>query len=223
MKPQTGLLVSFDQLLRVGSEATDGLSPRRSLLALIICGGIYGATMGSFGTDQGPRLLQMLFSAIKVPLLVGATFVLSLPTYFVVATLIGLREDLAISVKSILATQAVLAILLASFAPFTLLWYFSSKDYNGALVFNGFMFALASVCAQRVLSRLFRPIVAREPRHRRMLTVWFLTYTFVGIQMGWVLRPFVGNPDDPTTFFRQEAWGNAYEAMVQLAGRVLGL
>ncbi len=220
MKAETGIFATFDQLLRAGTVA-DSLTLRRSLLTLVICGGIYGATMGSFGVDHGPRLLQMLFSALKVPLLVGATFALSLPTYFVVSTLIGLRDDLAESIRALLATQAVLAILLASFAPFTLLWYVSSSNYSAALLFNAAMFGLASLCAQRVLARLFRPLVARDPRHRMMLTVWLVTFTFVGIQMGWLLRPFVGNPDDPTTFFRQEAWGNAYEALVQLASRVL--
>ena len=31
-----------------------------------------------------------------------------------------------------------------------------------------------------------------------MLRAWLGVYAFVGIQMGWVLRPFVGQPDRPT-------------------------
>ena len=30
------------------------------------------------------------------------------------------------------------------------------------------------------------------------------------IQMGWVLRPFIGRPDSPVELFREESWGNAY-------------
>jgi hypothetical protein len=41
-------------------------------------------------------------------------------------------------------------------------------------------------------------------------------YAFVGIQMGWVLRPFVGNPSEPASFFRADAWGNAYLVILQL-------
>jgi len=33
---------------------------------------------------------------------------------------------------------------------------------------------------------------------------------FVAIQLAWVLRPFIGDPSRPTTFFRETAWGNAY-------------
>jgi len=34
--------------------------------------------------------------------------------------------------------------------------------------------------------------------------------------MGWVLRPFIGDPTQPTRFFRVEAWGNAYEIVAKL-------
>ena len=214
------LLQSFDGLLRGRADAMD-LS--KGAVALVLCGGFYGAVMGSFWGDEGPRLLQMAFSALKVPLLVGATFALSVPAFFVVSTLIGLRDDFAESIRALMATQAVLAILLASFAPFTLLWYASTRDYSGALLFNTAMFALASLLAQRVLARLFQPLVARDPRHRVMMRVWLVAFAFVGIQMGWVLRPFVGNPTEPTTFFREEAWGNAYEMMASHVRRTLGL
>jgi hypothetical protein len=41
-------------------------------------------------------------------------------------------------------------------------------------------------------------------------------YIFVGIQMGWVLRPFIGSPHAPVEFFRRESWGNAYEVVARL-------
>ncbi len=41
--------------------------------------------------------------------------------------------------------------------------------------------------------------------------------------MAWVLRPFVGSPGKPITFFRQEAWGNAYVEVAGIAARVLGM
>jgi len=42
------------------------------------------------------------------------------------------------------------------------------------------------------------------------ILLWLVLYTFIGIQMGWVLRPFIGSPKLETAFFREEAWGNAY-------------
>jgi hypothetical protein len=46
-------------------------------------------------------------------------------------------------------------------------------------------------------------------------------YAFVGIQMGWLLRPFVGAPNQPVQFFRRENWDNAYVIVTRLAWEAL--
>jgi hypothetical protein len=48
-----------------------------------------------------------------------------------------------------------------------------------------------------------------------------LVYTFVGIQMGWILRPFVGDPSRPVAFFREDTWGNAYVILAQIVRNLL--
>ena len=37
-----------------------------------------------------------------------------------------------------------------------------------------------------------------------------------------LLRPFIGNPDTPTHFFRQGAWGNAYVKLGEILWRLIG-
>jgi hypothetical protein len=111
---------------------------------------------------------------------------------------------------ALLASQAGLALVLAGLAPYTVLWYVSSANYPGAILFNGLMFAVASGAGQWMLRRSYRPLVARDRRHRWLLRVWLVLYVFIGIQMAWVLRPFVGDPTMPTRFFRADTWGNAY-------------
>ncbi len=177
---------------------------------------LYGAVMGSFGGVGVDRLWQVAFSAIKVPLLLLVTFLIGLPSFFVLNTLFGLRRDFAEALRALVAAQAGLAIVLASLAPFTLVWYASSGDYPAAILFNALMFTVASFSAQRLLREYYRPLIRRKILHRRMLGTWLAIYVFVGIQMGWVLRPFVGSPNAPVEFFRQESWGNAYEVVARL-------
>ncbi len=83
------------------------------------------------------------------------------------------------------------------------------------------MFALASFMAQRLLRGLYRPLIKHNPRHRTMLRVWIVVYTFVGIQMGWLLRPFIGDPQTPPQFFRVDTWGNAYIEVWQIIWRTI--
>ena len=82
---------------------------------------------------------------------------------------------------------------------------------------------MASLTAQRVLHRYYEPLVRRTRRHRVLMRFWFVLYVFVAIQMAWVLRPFIGNPDLPVRFFREDQWGNAYvevlEGLLRLVGR----
>jgi len=177
------------------------------LALVVLCFGLlYGGVMGCFAG----RPLQMFYSAVKVPLLLSATCLLSLPSFFVLNTIAGLRSDFGQALRAIFATQAGLTIILAAFAPMTLMWYASFNDYESAVAFNTVIFGVASVLAQVLLRRHYQPLIARRSRHRVMVRVWIVLYAFTGIQMGWLLRPFIGFPGDQTQFFRPESWGNAY-------------
>ena len=187
----------------------------------------YGAAMGSYAGFVVDRPwdelgLQMLYSAVKVPLLLGVTCLLALPSFFVANTLAGLRDDFFEAVRAVAAAQAGLAIILASLAPLTLTWYLSFADYNAAITVNAVMFAVASVSAQLLLRSYYRPLVARNRRHRLMMVCWLVIYAFVGIQMGWVLRPFIGAPGIAPEFFRSEIGENAYVVVTRLLLRVIG-
>jgi hypothetical protein len=213
------LLLPIDDFLRGRVASVSPLEPaakfrlRQLLLFVVVFGLLYGSVMGAYGGVLGDRWKQVLFSATKVPFLLLATFVVSLPTFFVISTLLGVRGDFAESVRALLATQAALTIILASFAPFTALWYASVNHYEGAILFNAIMFGLASLAAQMLLRRFYAPLIARNPRHRVLVRIWIVLFAFVGVQMAWVLRPFIGDPGMPTRFFRRDAWGNAYEVV----------
>lgn len=215
----TAILTHADGLLRGRFALLDSLPRlhRRSLAAEIVLGGaIYGAAMGSFGGLADDRLWQIAYSAAKVPLLLLATWLLSLPSFYVFNTLAGLQRDFARAFASLLAAQAAVAIVLASLAPLVVVWNLSSDNYRLTILANAGLFLVASLAAQRVLRRHYRPLIAAAPRHRRMLQLWLVLYAFVGVQTGWMLRPFVGDPGSPVHFFRRETWGNAYLVVLEL-------
>ena len=185
-----------------------GTTRRLSLLLLCLAMG-YGACMGSFSGEAYPRAWQVLYSAIKTPLLLLATFAIALPSFVVLNTLLGLRDDLRQALRAVAASQAGLTMVLVSLAPFTLFWYACSSSYRAATLFNAAMFAIAGFSGQYLLHENYRALAAKNPRHTFMRRAWLGVYAFVGIQMGWVLRPFIGDPKMPVTFFRAEAWDNA--------------
>jgi ABC-type dipeptide/oligopeptide/nickel transport system permease subunit len=209
-----------DGILRDRSEAAAARHWLSASLFVVVFGSCYGALMGTFGGIGGDRLLQVLYSALKVPLLLLFTFVVALPSFFVLNTLFGLRSDFPAVLTALVSTQAGLTIVLLSFSPYTLFWYASSADYNAAILFHALIFGLAAFTGQWLLRRRYRVLIAANPRHRTLLRFWLILYAFVGIQSAWVLRPFIGNPGMRVQFFREEAWGNAY---VEVAHKVRDL
>src|SRR5262249_6219663 len=146
-------------------------------------------------------------AAVKVPLLIFVTTVVCLPGFFVLNTVLGLREDFGRAMRAILAGQAGLTVALASLGPITRFAYVSGVDHRQALLFNALMFTVATVIGQVVMLRRYRELTAQPGRGRRhllMLWAWVVLYAFVGMQMGWMLRPFVGAPGLPVAFFRDE-------------------
>ena len=192
-------------------------------VAVVTLGGAaYGAVMGAFGGFDGDRPLQILFSAIKVPMLILVTTMLAMPSYFVVNALFGLRNDFGQAFRAVVSTQTAVAIVLAALAPFTALWYASTRDYNETTLFNAGMFAVASLAAQWVLRKRYAPLVARNRRHLWMMRAWLVVYAFVGIQMGWTLRPFLGQPGVAVSLFRGSVAGNAYVIVAEIAWKAIG-
>ena len=186
------------------------------LTTIAVAGALNGAAMGSFACDSLDRAELILFAAVKVPLLLLATATLCLPGFFAINAVAGLSHVFTRTLRAILAGQAALAFALASLSPLILLSYLSGADHPLALLLNACAFSCASACGHVVMRRYYRALILEDSRHRLMLAVWVLLYALVGIQMGWLLRPFVGGPNAPVTFFRQEPVSNAYLVVIQL-------
>jgi hypothetical protein len=217
----TAVFRHADQLLRGTGPFGVSTGPRSWWLVpslVLVFAPMYGAVMGAYAFDSPERALQVLFSAVKLPLLLLTSTVLCLPAFFVLSSVLGLRDDIGASLRAILAGQGVMSIALAALAPATAFFYANSLTYGTAKLVNGGMFALATLAAQVVIRRHYRPLVARNRNHAFVLAIWGTLYVFVGIQMGWTLRPFIGQPGMATTFFREGALTNAYVEVAQLIG-----
>ncbi len=57
-------------------------------------------------------------------------------------------------------------------------------------------------------------------RTKRLLGTWCLLFGVVGCQMGWILRPFIGDPELPFQIFRERS-SNFFSAVVDALGKLL--
>ena len=205
---------AIDAALRSEGDFASGRDalPWRAILALVVpAGAVFGAAAGSFGW----KVLGSAYSAVKAPALLVVTTVLALPFFYVLNALLGLRADFTAALRGILAAEVTLALTLAALGPVVLVLYAGAPPYPVALLAAGLCFATASLTGQLTLARHYRPLIAADRRHGVGLAAWFLLYGFVAIKLGWTLRPFVGDPSLPTTFFRPGATGeNPYAVLL---------
>jgi hypothetical protein len=219
------MVIAWNQFARVIADLLDGVARRARVaepslgglvVAIVVAGAVYGAAMGGWRVFEDDRWQLAMFGAIKSPLLIMTTSVVVLPAFFVLNTVAGLRDDFRDAMRAILVGQAGLTIALASLAPVTQFIYFTGVTHRMAILTNAVMFTIAAVVAQFVMLRWYRVLIAKDRRHLLMLLAWLVLYAFVGMQMGWMLRPFIGDPTQSPAFFREEPFTNAYVFIFRL-------
>ncbi len=178
-------------------------------LLIALCGLTYGAIMGGYNGITGDRAIMVVYGALKVPMLFLVTMLIAVPCFYVLNLLLGVGDDFRQVWKALVDYQLSVAMQLVALAPATLFVNASNDDYRIALVWSTLLFAVTGWNAQRSLNAGYSALVVTNPTHAYLRRFWFVLYAFVGIQMGWDLRPFVGSPYMPVQFFRDHI-GNAY-------------
>jgi hypothetical protein len=210
------ITIAADRLLR--SDAGEAPSQPQCLVLGLGGAALLGAALGC---SSGEPLLG-LYAAIKVPLLLVLTTSLCLPSFFVINTVLGLRDDFAAACRALLTAQAVLGLVLGALAPSAVFTSLSVFDPYGQTLIDAVLFALATLAGHHILTRHYRPLVARDPRHRLALRGWLVVYAFAGVQLAWVLRPFRGTEGFAVQFLRPEAFEqNAWVVLLEHVQRLL--
>jgi len=218
------------------------INPARLSVMIIVLAMIYGVCMGTFAVfrPKGADPMQVLASMVKVPLLFYLTLLVTLPSLYVFNALVGSRLRLGAVVRLLVGSMGVLVTVLASLGPIVAFFSVSTASYHFMLLFNVAVYTVAGALGMAfLLQTLHRlsvvdtqptqlifddpsePAGALDPLENRMLSrhvktvfrLWVVVFALVGAQMGWVLRPFVGNPNIPFTWFRARE-SNFFQAVL---------
>lgn len=110
-----------------------GLSLISILLAMV-----YGACMGSFALtlDWQERYWQTIASTVKMPLLFGATLVVTFPSLYVFNALVGSRLGLSDVLRLVVASLAVCMAVLSSLGPIVAFFSVTSLSYQFIVLLN---------------------------------------------------------------------------------------
>jgi hypothetical protein len=191
-------------------------------LAVIITGaGLYGAAMGWWRDPQ-----QALFTAIKFPLIILLTTAGNALLNAMLAPLLGLNIPFRQSCSAILMSFTIASAILGAFSPLVafMIWNappMSSPAVSGAAysfikLANVAVIAFAGTTGNVRLFQLLARLGGSKAVAFRVLVAWLAGNLFLGSQLSWILRPFIGAPNLPVEFFRTTALhGNFYENVFQ--------
>lgn len=238
-------LAQLDGLLRahraVGPAEPDSARsprvPRRLLFTLVLLlGGTYGFFMGWYAlrTHGAEGLRQLASSTIKLPLLFLFTLGVTFPSLYVFGVLTGSRLSFAQSVRVVGEWIVVILAVAASLGPILGFFTVSTESYAFIVLLNAVLLGTAGFAGclslqRRLFQAAFAPSAGDPSAHADLpirptnvliLTVWIVVFGVVGVQMGWVMRPFVGAPDQPFAIFRATE-SNGFAALLRVIGRVL--
>jgi hypothetical protein len=197
-------------------------SNRASLLfhVAIICAGagLYGLTVGIW---RAP--LQSFYTAIKFPLLILLTCGGNALLNGMLAQVLGSGLSFRETSVAILMSFAIASLILGGFAPIALfVWYNAPAlgserailGHSAMLLTHVGAIAAAGVIANRRLFDLLKRVSGREFTARAVFFSWLAGNLFLGAQLAWNLRPFIGSPALVVEFLRPDPLrGNFYEAV----------
>ncbi len=189
------------------------------VFVIIVGAGLYGFTIGIW---RAP--LQSLYTALKFPLLILLTCAGNGLVNGMLAQVLGSGLSFKQTTLAILMSFAIAAVILGSFSPVTLfIWYNApplgsvnaTAGYSLTLLTHVFLIAFAGVMANRRLLELLKSVSGGQGRTARAVFLsWLVGNLFLGAQLAWNLRPFIGHPTMAVQFFRDDPLrGNFYEAV----------
>jgi hypothetical protein len=188
-------------------------------LSVIVLGaGAFGAATGCW---RAP--MQALYTGIKLPLAILLTTLGNAVLNALLAPLFGLNLRFHQTVLAVLISGTIACAVLGAFSPLLLfvIWNTpaigseaTSVAYSVVLLLEVGIVAFAGIAANVRLFQLLARYSAQRISAMKVLFGWLAGNLFLGTQLCWIMRPFIGSPDLPVEFFRLDAFqGNFFEAV----------
>jgi len=193
----------------------------QALLIAVLCFA-YGVVMGSYNS-----LPQAMLTGVKIWLLMFLTMLICFPSLYIVQLILGSKMAIKQLLILLLSGFVVVTTVMVAFAPIVLFFQLSGDNYQFMQLLHVFVFLFSGFYGMKiVLEALKRVFESNEVYPKIGLTVfkvWVVIFAFVGMQLSWNLRPFIGSKDLPFELFRTETRGNFYTTVFGAIGQLFNV
>ncbi len=190
------------------------------IILIIIASVVYGLIMGSYN-----GLYQALSSGVKLVVLIFLTLIICFPSFYIVQLLLGSKMKLRQLAVMLLGGFVMLTTILVAFAPIVLFFQLSNSPYAFLQLLHFFVFVFAGIWSMRTVVEALKLACEKKNIYPKIgltiFRVWIFILAFVGIQLSWNLRPFIGSKDMKFEIVRKDTQTNIYTILIGAAGRLL--
>jgi hypothetical protein len=188
-------------------------------LLLNICLFLYGVVMGSYN-----GFLQAISSGIKLPLLFSLALLVCFPAFFIIQHVLGSRLGFWQMFKVILSGFVMIALVMVSFSPIVIFFLITGDNYSFLKLLHVAIFGLSGLFGMKTILDALRFSCEKKNVYPKVGVVvfrfWIVILAFVGMQLAWNLRPFIGNREQQFELFRKRE-GNFYLSVIRSAGNLV--
>ena len=176
--------------------------------------------MGSYNSLQ-----QAMFTGIKIWLLLFLTMVICFPSFYIVQLILGSKMAIKQLLILLLSGLVVVTTVMLAFAPIVLFFQLSSDNYQFLQLLHVLVFLFSGFYGMRIvleaLNRVFESNQVYPKIGLTVFKIWVVIFAFVGMQLSWNLRPFIGSKDLPFELFRAKTQGNLYTYIFGALGNLM--
>lgn len=185
------------------------------VLLIVLLYAFYGVSMGLFRAEWLPPIV----SAIKMPLLYMLSLTVCFYPLYVLNVMFGPRLKPVQCLRLLLMAISANAAAVASYAPLSIFFTLttSRQGYSFLILMHVTVLALAAMASLVVIGVIFHATARRagRPIGFKFMLAWATLYAFVGTQMSWLLRPWLGSWSGPYEILRPRG-GSFIEAVWSL-------
>ena len=182
---------------------------------------VYGMIMGSYN-----GLLQAVVSGLKVPVLLFLALFICFPAFYVIQYMLGSRMSFKQMINMVLSGFVVLTTIMVSFAPIVVFFMITGNNYSFLKLLHVGIFAFSGVFGMRTMIEALKFSCEKKNVYPKIglkiFKFWVFVFAFVGMQLAWNLRPFLGDKYRDFEVFRARE-GNFYLAVIQSTADMFGV
>ncbi len=193
----------------------EGIPVKRILTLFLILNGlmfIYGLSMGSHHS-----ILQALVTGIKMVLLFSLALLICFPAFFIIQSVLGSKLRLSQMMIILLSGFVLIASIMVSFVPITIFFQLTGGNYYFLILLHLIILGLSAFFGMKAIIDALQYSCEKKNIYPKIgvsvFRFWIIILAFVGVQLAWNLRPFLGKKNEPFQLFRQYE-GNFYTAIV---------